>query len=774
MTARLPVQTSLKMEHLEARDCPSVSVYSADAGRTLLVQGTAANELRYVPDSGHFNQPQAVLAAVADVVQLSQPTPPTSAPTLQSTLEDLRRQTGVPALAGGVIANGQTTVAGTGVRERGKTAAVSETDRFNLGSNGKAMTATLAALLVEKGTIRWNTTVGEMFPELKGRIQPGYAAVTLEELLNHRGGFDDEKFDPEVLERFRATARTAMSGRTLLFRELLTAAPPGGVRGEFLYSNIDYGLAGAMLERAANRSFETLLAERVFAPLGMTSARFGIPPAGQPVGYDPDGQPVPDPAPNGIDLFSPAVNVSMNMADWGKFLRAHLGESVGRGRLLSDAVLAKLHTQDPRSVPANSEGTGYGFGWWKVETPQGAGLAHGGGWAGFGSLAIIVPSKGMAVYFATNQLTLPIVTAAQSTAYALLGQVATPHPVRSVLDDARLKADLPALAGGVIANGKTTIAATGVRERGKTATVTDSDQFHLGSNGKAMTSTLAAVLVEKGLVRWNTTMGEAFPELKVRIDPAQRSVTLEQLLNHRGGFRDENVDPALSERALAFRGPAGVGRAQFLPPLLKTPAGKVGEFSYSNVGYTVAAMMLERATGNNYERLMQKYIFNPLGMASAGFGPPGSAALDQPRGHTPEGVSVGNGPSAELPRIMSPAGLMHMNMADWAKFLSVHLGERVNGVKLLSDASLTKLHTADPRDADAPGVKYGFGWVHFNLNGRDVLWHNGSNGYWYSEAALDLKAKTAAFAVANQANEGASTAVNAAVISLGGQRSNSK
>ncbi len=344
-------------------------------------------------------------------------------------------------------------------------------------------------------------------------------------------------------------------------------------------------------------------------------------------------------------------------------------------------------------------------------------------------------------------------------------------PVRAVLDAARRQADLPAVAGGVIADGRTTVAAAGVRERGKPTAVTDADQFHLGSNGKAMTSTLAAVLVEKGFVRWNTTLGEAFPELRNRMNPAYRGVTLEQLLNHRGGFADENVSEEIGRRAVEYRGPAWVGRALLLPQLVRTPPGSVGQFSYSNVGYTVAAAVMERATGNTYEWLMRKYVFNPLGMTSAGFGPPGRGygRLDQPVGHTPEGVPVGNGRSAELPLLMSPAGLMHMNTADWSKFLRAHLGERVNGVKLLGEASFNKLHTADPRPTDAPGIGYGFGWVHLNLNGRDVLWHNGSNGYWYSEAALDLKAKTAAFAVTNRASEGAVAAVNATVVALGGR-----
>ena len=91
-----------------------------------------------------------------------------------------------------------------------------------------------------------------------------------------------------------------------------------------------------------------------------------------------------------------------------------------------------------------------------------------------------------------------------------------------------------------------------------------------------------------------------------------------------------------------------------------------------------------------------------------------------------------------------------MNMADWAKFMRVHLGQNVNGVKLLRAGSLKKLHTADVRPTDPSGPTYGFGWVHFQTPRGEVLWHNGSNGYWYSAAALMPSKNIAVFAVTNQ------------------------
>src|SRR3954454_10886807 len=62
------------------------------------------------------------------------------------------------------------------------------------------------------------------------------------------------------------------------------------------------------------------------------------------------------------------------------------------------------------------------------------------------------------------------------------------------------------------------------------------DRFHIGSDTKAMTALIAAMLVEAGKIRWTSTVGEVFPELAATMDPAVKGVTLEQLLSHISGI----------------------------------------------------------------------------------------------------------------------------------------------------------------------------------------------------------------------------------------------
>ena len=95
----------------------------------------------------------------------------------------------VPGMAAAVIRNGEIVALGvTGVRTRGKPDKIATADRFLICSDTKAMTAMLCGILVDEGKMKWDQTLGETFPELKKSMHRQYQAVTLEQLLTHRGG----------------------------------------------------------------------------------------------------------------------------------------------------------------------------------------------------------------------------------------------------------------------------------------------------------------------------------------------------------------------------------------------------------------------------------------------------------------------------------------------------------------------------------------------------------------------------------------------------------
>jgi CubicO group peptidase (beta-lactamase class C family) len=308
-------------------------------------------------------------------------------------------------------------------------------------------------------------------------------------------------------------------------------------------------------------------------------------------------------------------------------------------------------------------------------------------------------------------------------------------PVSQMLEIIRVKHNFPALAAAVVVDGKIVVTnAVGFRKNGGTAKVTVDDKFHLGSVTKSMTATVAAMLVEQGKISWTTTIGEAFPELKSEIHPDYLGVTLEQLLSHRSGAPG-GAPGDLWRKAWAANGTAAEQRLAFSKGILaRKPEAKPGtKFIYSNQGYTIAGVMLEKASGKTWEDLLRSMLFEPLGMTTAGFGAPASVdKVDQPWGHKKQMLSgsepVPPGPSADNPLAISPAGAVHCSMGDLAKYAAFHMAGERGKSEFLKAESFKKLHTAVADNDD-----YALGWMVRKrswANGR-ALMHNGSNTMFY-------------------------------------------
>ena len=308
------------------------------------------------------------------------------------------------------------------------------------------------------------------------------------------------------------------------------------------------------------------------------------------------------------------------------------------------------------------------------------------------------------------------------------------NPVSQMLETIRVKHHLPALAAAVVVDGKVVMSnAVGFRKNGDPEKVTADDQFLLGSVTKSMTATVAAMLVEQGKISWTTTIGETFPELKSEIHPDYLGVTLEQLLSQRGGAPGD-PPPDLWRDAWAATGTAAEKRMAFIKGILaREPEAKPGtKYIYSNQGYTIAGVMLEKATGITWEDLLRTRLFEPLGMTTAGFGAPASLdKVDQPWGHTAlssGGAPVPPGPGADNPLAISPAGAVHCSVGDLAKYAAFHMAGERGESKLLKAESFKKLHTAIADNHD-----YALGWIVLQrqwAKGR-ALMHNGSNTMFY-------------------------------------------
>lgn len=345
-----------------------------------------------------------------------------------------------------------------------------------------------------------------------------------------------------------------------------------------------------------------------------------------------------------------------------------------------------------------------------------------------------------------------------------------PENVNALLDPIRAKHNAPALSAAAMIKGKIAAAgAVGMRKSGGSERVTENDLWHIGSCTKSMTASLAALLVQEGKLRWETTVGEVFANLRGRIHDSWARVTLEQLLVHRGGAPAEPPKDLWSA-AWQQRGTPQAERLEFVTGLItrptEAPAGE--KYIYSNQGYAIAGAMLEKVAGQPFEKLLVERLFVPLGLKSAGFGAPGDARkMDHPWGHRSAGAKaepVPPAPQADNPRAITPAGRVHLSISDFARYGGWHARSTANGPALLNAASFLKLHTA----AAGEGAKYAMGWgVHQRgWAGGDALSHGGSNTMWFAVIWI-APAKDAAFVAAtNIAGDGAEKACDDAVAAL--------
>ncbi len=329
---------------------------------------------------------------------------------------------------------------------------------------------------------------------------------------------------------------------------------------------------------------------------------------------------------------------------------------------------------------------------------------------------------------------------------------------------------LPAMAAAVVdTNGIVAIGVAGERRSGSEAEVTLEDQWHIGSSAKSMTATLVAILVEEGLISWETTLAHAFPDLERTMHPDWRAVTVEQLLTHRGGAPSNLIDryPKLWERLVSQEGsPIEQRRALVEEVTRHPPEVQLGkQYEYSNAGYAIAGAMAEAVTETAWEDLMRTRLFSPLGMTSAGFGAPvDTTSLDQPRGHDKRGQPVEPGPDADNPPGIGPAGTVHLTVEDWAKYATFHLRGAGGKADMLDPETFERLH----RPYGNANPLYAMGWEVSDEAGPDVhvLTHTGSNTIWYSMIWMPLEHRFGVLVVANQGGDRAREAVDQALWNL--------
>jgi CubicO group peptidase (beta-lactamase class C family) len=270
--------------------------------------------------------------------------------------------------------------------------------------------------------------------------------------------------------------------------------------------------------------------------------------------------------------------------------------------------------------------------------------------------------------------------------------------------------------------------AQGLRKMGAPIGVQEEDKFHLGSCTKAMTATLVAKFVERGLFAWKTKLSTLLPHLK--FDESLKDLSIEALLSHHSGL-SANPEPALAKKLRRLK--VQPARREIAKVYLSQKSEfSPNDFHYSNVGYIILGHVLEHLTKKSWEELMSTELFKPLEMRSCGFGVTSSArekSPTQPWGHT---IIGGNKTALQEDNypLYGPSGTVHCNLLDWQKFIQLHVDGFKGESSFLKPETFKKLHST-PKASES----YTFGgWVRVERAWAKgpAFTHSGTNTFNYA------------------------------------------
>ena len=251
---------------------------------------------------------------------------------------------------------------------------VQKDDKFHLGSCTKAMTATLVAKFIERGSFNWTTKLSTLLSHIK--FHESLNNLTIEELLSHHSGIsvnpDEEKL--KKVQHLKVTQARRMIAQVYLSQK--SEFSPH----EFHYSNVGYIILGHVLEHLTKKSWEKLMNTELFKPLEMRSCGFGVTSSAleksptQPWGHTIIGGKKTALQDDNTPIYGPSGTVHCNLLDWQKFIQLHVDGFKGESSFLKPETFKKLH-----SPPKASESYTFG-GWVRVERAwaQGPAFTHSG------------------------------------------------------------------------------------------------------------------------------------------------------------------------------------------------------------------------------------------------------------------------------------------------------------------------------------------------------------------------------------------------------------
>ncbi len=438
------------------------------------------------------------LAAAAEVHQVD-------APSIERVALEELQATNTPGAAVAVVSGDQVVFShGYGVASVDTGAPLTPDMLFRLGSTTKMFTASAVVGLALEGKIDLNAPVSRYISGLDAAI----GQLTANQLLSHTSGLHDEA------PMFGSHDEAALGNGIHTWKADFLFAPPGRI---YSYSNPGYWLAGYLAETVSGKPYADVIAERLFAPLGMKRStlrpamamtwplaqgheiREGNPSVIRPVADNASGWPAGS-------IFSSALELS-------GFVIAFMNDGRLDGQQVLPPKLIAIMSTPHSEIPGGDNKYGYGL---QLSISRGVHwVEHGGSRAGYGSTIRMAPERKFAVIIVANRTGsgMPKLADAISDAALALDPKSRPEPASHPLDAEELHR-----CAGVYVNGTSKI---GLEAEGSAlkasidGTVSRftraGDKFLLGDlNGAGEPSRIVLVPDSKGRIEFVFINGRAF------------------------------------------------------------------------------------------------------------------------------------------------------------------------------------------------------------------------------------------------------------------------
>ncbi len=298
---------------------------------------------------------------------------------------------------------------------------------------------------------------------------------------------------------------------------------------------------------------------------------------------------------------------------------------------------------------------------------------------------------------------------------------------------------IPGAAVCIVKDGKVVLMkGYGIKELGLTNPVDENTLFMIGSNTKAFTATMLAMLQAQGKLNLDDKITKYIPSFKLDNKPAGDMVTIRDLLCHRIGFQTFQGDFTFYNTNLS--------REDIISKmaLVKAAYPFRSKWGYTNSAFLTAGQVIPVVTGKSWEAYIKDYIFAPLGMGNTlALSKNMSTALNRTVPHTIVDGRLTAIPYDQLDGL-APAGSICSSVNDMSKWVLCLLNDgKVGNRQVIPLAAIQA--TREPQDivtaahhlnGEDDYELYGLGWFLQDYSGHSIVMHDGGVGGYVTSVTL--------------------------------------